>query len=161
MAVSMARRTRQVAVDGPSAVAEQRYRRVNVLVLVLVGYGVAIQLSAATVASMPGFTALSGTAGFAMLPLMLFNFGVTFWMFRIGQGGQRAVASAARQEVRGDATPDHGWKLGGLLYVNPCDPAVWVENRIGVGYTLNMGNSRAWLLVAGMLLVPMIAARLF
>jgi uncharacterized membrane protein len=161
MAVSMARRTRQVAVDGPSAVAEQRYRRVNVLVLVLVGYGVAIQLSAATVASVPGFTALSGTAEFVLLPLMLLNFGVTFWMFRIGQGGQRSVAWAARQEVRGDATPDHAWKLGGLLYFNPRDPAMWVENRIGVGYTLNMGNSRAWLLVVGMLLLPMIAARLF
>jgi uncharacterized membrane protein len=37
---------------------------------------------------------------------------------------------------------------------------MWVENRIGVGYTLNMGNSRAWLLIAAMMLVPMIAARL-
>jgi uncharacterized membrane protein len=161
MAVSMARRTRQVAVDGPAAVAEQRYRRVNVLVPVLVGYGLAIQISAATVESIPGFGgALGGSGGFLLLPLMLFNFGVTFWMFRVGQGGQRSVAPAARQEVRGDATLDHAWKLGGLLYFNPRDPAMWVENRIGVGYTLNMGNSRAWLLIAGMLLVPMVAARL-
>ena len=105
MAVSMARRTRQIAVDGPAAVAEQRYRRVNVLVPVLVGYGMAIQLSAATVASIPAFgDALSGRAGFGLLPLMLFNFGVTFWMFRVGQGGQRPVAPAARQERFG-ATP--------------------------------------------------------
>jgi uncharacterized membrane protein len=161
MAVSMARRTRQIAVDGPAAVAEQRYRRVNVLVPVLVGYGVAIQLSAATVESIPAFgNALSGREEFLLLPLMLFNFGVTFWMFRVGQGGQRSLAPAARREVRGDATPDHAWKLGGLLYFNPRDPAMWVENRIGVGYTLNMGNSRAWLLIAAMMLVPMIAARL-
>ena len=161
MAVSMARRTRQIAVDGPAAVAEQRYRRVNVLVPVLVGYVVAIQLSAATVATIPAFgDALSGRAGFALLPLMLFNFGVTFWMFRVGQGGQRAVAPAARQEVRGDATPDHAWKLGGLLYFNPRDPAMWVENRVGVGYTLNVGNWRAWLLIIGIMLAPMIAGRL-
>ena len=95
-----------------------------------------------------------------LLPLMLFNFGVAFWMFRVGQGGQRAVAPAARQEVHGDATPDHAWKVGGLLYFNPRDPAIWVENRVGFGYTLNMGNSRAWLLIAGMMLAPMIAARL-
>ena len=38
MAVSMARRSRQIAIDGPAAAAEQRFRRVNVLVLVLVGY---------------------------------------------------------------------------------------------------------------------------
>jgi uncharacterized membrane protein len=161
MAVSMARRTRQIAIDGPAAVAEQRYRRVNVLVPVLVGYGVAIQLSAATVASIPAFgDALSGSAGFVLLPLMLFNCGVTFWMFRVGQGGQRPVAPAARQEVRGDATPDHAWKLAGLLYFNPRDPAMWVENRIGVGYTLNLGNWRAWLLIIGIVLKLMIAGRL-
>jgi uncharacterized membrane protein len=100
MAVSLARRTRQIAVDGPAAAAEQRFRRVNVLVLVLVGYAVAIQLSATTVESIPAFgDTLSGKVGFVLLPLMLFNFGVTFWMFRVGQGGQRAVAPAARQDV--------------------------------------------------------------
>jgi hypothetical protein len=161
MAVSLARRTRQIAVDGPAAAAEQQFRRVNVLVLVLVAYAVAIQLSATTVESIPAFgDTLSGRVGFVLLPLMLFNFGVTIWMFRVGQGGQRAVAPAARQEVHGDATPDHAWKVGGLLYFNPHDPAMWVENRVGVGYTLNVGNWRAWLLMAGMMLGPMIAARL-
>jgi len=161
MAVSMARRTRQIAVDGPAAAAEQRFRSVNVLSLVLVGYGVAIQLSAVTIESIPAFgDTLSGSVGFVLLPLMLINFGITFWMFRVGQGGQRAVAPAARQEVHGDATPDHAWKAGGLVYFNPHDPAMWVENRVGFGYTLNMGNPRAWLLMAGMVLAPMIAARL-
>ena len=161
MAVSLARRTRQIAVDGPAAAAEQRFRRVNVLVFVLVAYGVAIQLSATTVASIPAFgDTLSGSIGFVLLPLMLFNFGVTFWMFRVGQGGQRAVAPAARHEFHGDATPDRAWKVGGLFYFNPRDPAIWVENRVGVGYTLNMGNLRAWLLIIGMMLVPMVASRL-
>ena len=91
---------------------------------------------------------------------MLFNFGVTFWMLRVGHHGQRAVAPAARQEVHGDATPDHAWKVGGLVCFNPHDPAMWVENRVGFGYTLNMGNPRAWLLMAGMMLAPMIAASL-
>src|SRR5262245_15996865 len=87
MAVSMARRTRQIAVDGPAADAEQRYRRVNVLLPVLVGYGVAIQLSAAAVESIPAFGgAPSGRLWFLMMPMMLCNFGVMFWMFRVGQG---------------------------------------------------------------------------
>ena len=141
MAVSMARRSRQIAVDGPAAAAEQRFRRVNVLVLVLVGYAVAIQMSATTVESIPAFgDTLSGRAWFVLLPLMLFNFGVAFWMFRVGQGGQRAVAPAARQEVHGDATPDHAWKVGGLFYFNPRDPAIWVENRVGLGYTPEHGQ---------------------
>ncbi len=74
------------------------------------------------------------------------------------KGGQRAVPAAARQEAHGDATPDHAWKIGGLIYFNPHDPAIWVEQRVGLGYTLNIGNSRAWLLI-GMMVAPVIAAR--
>ena len=160
MAVSLARGTRQIAVDGLAAAAEQRFRRMNVLVLVLTGYAIAILLSSATLESTRAFgDTLSGRVGYVLLPVVLFNFGVAFWMFRVGQGGQRAVAPAARQEVRGDATPDHAWKVGGLFYFNRDDPAIWVEKRVGLGYTLNIGNSRAWLLV-GMMLVPVIAARL-
>lgn len=160
MAASMAR-SRQVAIDGPAAAAEQRFRRVNVLLLVLVGYAVAIQMSAMTVGSIPAFgNTLNGWAWLMPLPLMLCNFGVAIWMFRVGQGGQRTVAPALRQEVHGDATPDAAWKAGGLFYFNPRDPAIWVENRIGPGYGLNMGNPRAWLLIAGMMLVPMIGALL-
>ena len=161
MAVTMARRSRQIAVDGPAAAAEQRFRRVNVLVLLLVAYTVAIVMSATTVESIPAFgDTLSVRAWFVLLPLMLFGFGVNYWMFRVGQGGHRAVAPAARREVHGDATPDHAWKVGGLYYVNPHDPAMWVENRFGLGYTLNFGNWRAWLLIIGMMLVPMVAGRL-
>jgi hypothetical protein len=161
MAVTLARRSRQIAVDGPAAAAEQRFRRVNALVPVLVGYAAALSMSAMTVESIPAFgNTLSGRAGLVLLPLMLFNFGVTFWMFRVGQGGQRAVAPAARQLVHGDATPDHAWKVGGLFYFNPHDPVIWVENRVGLGYTLNVGNWRAWLLIIGIVLAPMIAGRL-
>ena len=47
-----------------------------------------------------------------------------------------------------------------LYYVNPDDPAMWVENRFGLGYTLNFGNWRAWLLIISMMLFPLFAGRL-
>jgi uncharacterized membrane protein len=161
MAVTLVRRSRQIAVDGPAAAAEQRFRRVNALGLVLAAYSAAILMSAGTVESIRAFgNTLNGTWWFLLVPLILFNFGVTVWMFRVGQGGHRAVPPAAQREPRGDATPDHAWRVGGLYYVNPHDPAMWVENRFGIGYTLNFGNWRAWLLIAGMIVVPMIAGRL-
>ena len=50
-----------------------------------------------------------------------------------------------------DGTPDQCWKLG-LFYYNPADPAVMVEKRFGVGYTLNFGNrSLWWILGSGVL----------
>jgi uncharacterized membrane protein len=162
MAVTLARRSRQVAVDGPAAAAEQRFRRVNVLIPVLVGYVAAISMSIATVESIPAFgDTIRWSGGFMLLPIMfmVFGFGVNYWMFRVGQGGSRTVAPAARREVHGDATPDAAWKVGGLYYVNPHDPAIWVENRVGLGYTLNFGNWRAWLLIIGMMLIPMVASR--
>jgi uncharacterized membrane protein len=160
-AVSLARGSRQVAVDGLAAAAEQRFRRFNVLVLVCSAYAVAVALAAATAASIPGFFAVIGKVwAFMLVPWILFNLGVGYWMFRVGQGFQKAVAPAARQEVHGDATPDEAWKAGGFLYFNPRDPAIWVEKRIGFGYTLNMGNSRAWLLIGGLMLAPIVFARL-
>ena len=162
MAVSLARRTRQIAVDGLAAAAEQRFRRVNVLVAVLSAYGAAILLSLSTLSSIPALgQALNGISVYVILPLMLFNVGVVIWMFRVGQGGQRAIASTARREIHGDATPDRAWKIGGLFYFNPKDPSIWVEKRIGFGYTLNVGNPAAWLLVIAMMVVPMVAMRLF
>jgi uncharacterized membrane protein len=159
LAMSLARRTRQISADGLAAAAEQRFLRVNVFVLVLAGYGTAVMLSTVALDPIPSFAGMSSKIWLAMLPIMLFNFGVAVWMLRVGQGGQRAVSPAAR-DVGGDATPDRAWKAGGLFYFNPKDPAIWVEKRVGFGYTLNMGNVGAWVLIS-MMLVPAIAARLF
>ena len=157
--MSLSRGTRQVAVDGLAAAAEQRFRSMNILLLVLTGYVMAIVQSATALESIPAFgDTLSGRLDFVLVPLMLFNFGVVLWMFRVGQGGQRAVPRFARQGIHGDATPDRAWKAGGLFYFNPHDSAIWVEKRVGLGYTLNIGNSRAWLLM-GMMLTPVVAAR--
>ena len=46
-----------------------------------------------------------------------------------------------------DNTPDSAWKWGGFLYYNREDPALMVEKRIGLGYTLNFGNSASWVFI--------------
>jgi uncharacterized membrane protein len=76
---------------------------------------------------------------------------------RMGQGGWRL---GAREENGtgndnappvGDRTPDECWKLG-LLYFNPNDPALFVEKRFGVGWTLNFANAKSWLIIGALLL---------
>ena len=54
------------------------------------------------------------------------------------------------QPDEGDRSPDRAWKLG-MIYFNPDDPALWLEKRFGVGYTLNFGRPMAWVLVLAML----------
>jgi len=54
-----------------------------------------------------------------------------------------------------DGTPDECWKLG-QIYYNPNDPALMVEKRFGVGYTINFGNRASWLLVALLVLIILV-----
>jgi uncharacterized membrane protein len=42
---------------------------------------------------------------------------------------------------------DRFWKAG-LVYINRADPAIVVPARIGVSWTLNLGNPAAWLVIA-------------
>jgi uncharacterized membrane protein len=53
----------------------------------------------------------------------------------------------------GDRTEDRYWKAG-IFYVNRNDPAVLIEKRFGIGYTVNWGHWLAWVILAGVVLVP-------
>lgn len=55
----------------------------------------------------------------------------------------------------GDRTADEHWRWG-LFYFNPNDPALLVEKRMGLGYTLNFGNPRAWLMLIALVGVPLV-----
>ena len=161
-AMSMTRQTRQVAPDGPAAAAEHQFRRVNVFMLIFTAYAVAILMSANTLGSLPAFERTPiRHAWLLIVPAMAGNALVMFWMLRVGQGGQRAAARVGHPVPSGDATPDHAWKAAGLFYFNRGDSAIWVEKRIGLGYTLNFGNWRAWLLMAMFMTLGLSGAFLF
>jgi len=76
--------------------------------------------------------------------------------FRVGQGGSR-LAGGGRGgygPVAGvDRDDDRFWKAG-LIYVNRDDPAILVGARFGVGWTFNLANSMAWLVIAGIVATP-------
>ncbi|GGL65146.1 DUF5808 domain-containing protein [Sporolactobacillus putidus] len=43
---------------------------------------------------------------------------------------------------------DRKWLLG-IVYFNPSDPSIFVEKRVGIGYTVNCARPAAWILIAG------------
>jgi len=53
------------------------------------------------------------------------------------------------------------WYVGGIVYCNPDDPALFVEKRLGIGYTINFGNKRAYLYLAYLVALPLIAVFAF
>ncbi|MEU9129416.1 DUF1648 domain-containing protein [Kitasatospora sp. NPDC048540] len=74
---------------------------------------------------------------------------------RTGQGGSRLDRASARPEPGPGPEPGlvhvddgHHWRLAGTVYVNRRDPALLVPKRLGVGWTLNLGNPRTLLLAA-------------
>jgi uncharacterized membrane protein len=53
----------------------------------------------------------------------------------------------SRPGATGDGTPDDCWKWG-MVYVNPADPAIVVQKRSGLGWTLNFGRRTTWIIMA-------------
>ena len=47
-----------------------------------------------------------------------------------------------------ESTPDECWTLGSF-YVNSNDPAIFVQKRVGLGYTLNLGNVWTYVVMGG------------
>ncbi|HWF19656.1 MAG TPA: DUF5808 domain-containing protein [Verrucomicrobiae bacterium] len=76
--------------------------------------------------------------------------------YRMGQGGWRLQTEGEKINADacpiGDRTPDECWKLG-VFYFNRTDPALFVEKRFGVGWTLNMARPGAWAFLGAILLL--------
>ena len=135
---------RKVHATGPAAAAEMRFRKIMSGALIALAYAMAILF--AFVALIPLEHHPQPHVVLVMLGLLLLAGLSVFLMLRAGQGGTRLARLAAVPGAppAGDRTLDRYWK-GGLFYVNPNDAAWLVEKRFGVGYTLNLGNPRAWI----------------
>jgi uncharacterized membrane protein len=78
-----------------------------------------------------------------MVPVALFLILVIPWTYRLARN------------LPGEATPDECWYWG-QVYVNRQDPAIFVQRRVGFGYTFNLGSPWAWTIL-GVFLVLTIA----
>ena len=52
---------------------------------------------------------------------------------------------------------DEFWKWG-IMYNNPNDPAIWVEKRVGIGWTLNFAHKESWVIIFMILAIPLALA---
>lgn len=59
---------------------------------------------------------------------------------KVGQGGSRLKLNKDEQYEERNRDDDRLWKLGNTIYYNPEDPALFIEKRFGVGWTVNAGK---------------------
>jgi uncharacterized membrane protein len=127
-----------------NAAATAQFRRAMLQFLVAAIWGMSLLLAAS--ALIP--RSQNSLAGLPLILILgLLALGVAF-IWRI-ISINRTIASG------GDGTPDECWKLG-FFYFNPADPAIFVEKRLGIGYTCNFGNRTAWLALVLILLVGLV-----
>lgn len=75
--------------------------------------------------------------------------------FTTGQGGSRVKVAKGKEEKNINRDDDRHWKLG-QFYFNPQDPAVWVEKRFGVGWTVNFAHPVGWGSLLAIVLIPLL-----
>lgn len=75
---------------------------------------------------------------------------------RTGQGGSRIkLNDSIAQSKVAVADQDQYWKAG-VFYWNYNDPAIFVEKRFGVGWTMNFARPLSWLLIIGILVLVLV-----
>jgi uncharacterized membrane protein len=147
--------TRLPRVTGTDGDRNRRVRQVNLIATLAGEYLVALLLSWTAVIAM-----FAGEGARPRLPLA---FRVApFALFLVGGLAVRVVRRVVVTDGPpvGDTTPDSCWVLG-RLYFNRADPTLFVEKRTGLGYTLNLGNPWAWLVMVlffGAIALLMLAA---
>ncbi|PTM58994.1 DUF1648 domain-containing protein [Desmospora activa] len=75
--------------------------------------------------------------------------------FKVGQGGDRLQATSSEKSGAVNRDDDQYWKLG-QVYCNPHDPAIFVEKRFGIGWTINVARPGSWLMLIGLLVIILI-----
>lgn len=79
--------------------------------------------------------------------------GLVGFLVTVVSAGRARVARTLAGARAADRDDDRCWK-GGIVYINFDDPAVLVGARVTFGWTVNLGNPIAWLLVVGILAIP-------
>jgi uncharacterized membrane protein len=147
--------SRRVHVTGEAAPGEALFRRLATTVLLVAEMLIALS------ASHPSLLALFPSTVVERV-LLLSTFGgaavavvLVVLLVRLGQGGSRGLPFSKSSVPVGDRTPDSKW-VWGMIYVNADDPALFVEKRFGIGYTLNFGRPSAWALLGLLVGIPVL-----
>jgi uncharacterized membrane protein len=134
---------RSIPIPRNAAATSDFPHRVAVLLL-------GVEYFIAAMFSLVGLLPLTGSPGVA--PIVILTVAILASAVFLGRWISRGRDHSPH--AAGDGTPDACWKLG-LFYFNPDDAALFVEKRIGIGYTINFARGAAWLILLLTLILPL------
>jgi len=162
---SRAKRALRYPLTEVSAAAQTRFREAMTRYISAIGMMATLMLTLMAISSIRVALGLErGLSPVAMITagvlLVAALAGTVYIGLRYGQGGARLERAASRAQLTDGLADNRYWVLG-MFYVNRDDPAILVEHRFGLGYTLNLGNWKAvalFVLFIGLLVGITVAA---
>jgi uncharacterized membrane protein len=162
---SRAKRALRYPLTEISVAAQTRFREAMTRYISAVGMMATLMLTLMAISSIR--VALGLERGLSPVAMILAGVllvaalaGTIYIGLRYGQGGARLERAASRAPLTDGLADNRYWVLG-MFYVNRNDPAILVEHRFGLGYTINLGNWKAvalFVLFIGLLLGIVVAA---
>nr|WP_277926872.1 DUF1648 domain-containing protein [Adlercreutzia sp. JBNU-10] len=140
-----------------SALAYGLFARAESVLLLVSGLIITVALGVSFMLSAVGAITLGGAAVVIVVAVAPILVGSVAISVVYGQAGSRLFrrmedAGAAGPGAVMPADDDAHWKLG-IFYVNRDDASLFVPERFGIGWTLNLGRPGAWAVIAGFVAV--------
>ncbi len=112
------------------------FKRVNSILLFILALEISLMMAFIQFCTIFGWK--TNIINIVFLPTMFLTIIIfTIISYKIGQGGKNLKFNKEDKEIYRD--DDKNWILGNFYY-NKKDPSILVEKRIGVGWTINLGN---------------------
>ncbi|NUR58346.1 MAG: DUF1648 domain-containing protein [Catenulispora sp.] len=150
------------AQDPRAADRQRRFVAVMARCLLLFAAAIAFTLF---LAALETWNVLGSTGWFPavmLAPTALATVGLVAVALRLGQGGSRLRFAETADEAEGAARhgtvnrdDDRLWKAG-VFYFNREDPAIWVQKRFGIGWTVNLARPAALAFLVGVIAVALL-----
>ncbi|GCE17698.1 DUF1648 domain-containing protein [Dictyobacter kobayashii] len=86
--------------------------------------------------------------------------GVIVYLTRLVASKNQSQSPRPDTDKKFVARDDDRYWIGGLFYYNPDDPALWVEKRMGLGWTINFGNTTGKIVTVAFILIIVISSLL-
>ncbi|MFD0639473.1 DUF1648 domain-containing protein [Catenulispora yoronensis] len=158
--------------DPHAAERQRRFVAIMSRCLLLFAAATALTLAVTALTTWDVIGSTGWTPVLLLAPVAIATVGLVVVVVRVGQGGSRlpvdaaAAAAAAGNEVAGAAAgnsapgtvnrdDDRFWKAG-VVYFNRDDPAVWVQKRFGVGWTVNFARPAALAFLVGIVVLAIV-----